>query len=71
MLSARENNNKIVFAVAARGGIRRRREARSSHGTQKARRGSGDAAPIDELPEGAVKPPANKYPIFFFGTHET
>lgn len=35
MLSARENNNKIVFAVAARGGIRRRREARSSHGTQK------------------------------------
>ncbi|XP_038170010.1 hepatoma-derived growth factor-related protein 3 isoform X1 [Arvicola amphibius] len=28
-------------------------------------------ARIDELPEGAVKPPANKYPIFFFGTHET
>ena len=30
MLSARENNNKIVFAVAARGGIQRRREARCS-----------------------------------------
>lgn len=30
MLSARENNNKIVFAVAARGGIWRRREARCS-----------------------------------------
>ncbi|KAM9107255.1 hepatoma-derived growth factor-related protein 3-like [Megaptera novaeangliae] len=28
-------------------------------------------ARIEELPEGAVKPPANKYPIFFFGTHET
>uniref|UniRef100_A0A3Q2Q7V7 HDGF like 3 n=1 Tax=Fundulus heteroclitus TaxID=8078 RepID=A0A3Q2Q7V7_FUNHE len=28
-------------------------------------------ARIDELPEGAVKPPGNKYPIFFFGTHET
>ena len=28
-------------------------------------------ARIDELPEGAVKPPANKYPIFLFGTHET
>ncbi|XP_075064014.1 hepatoma-derived growth factor-related protein 3 isoform X1 [Mixophyes fleayi] len=28
-------------------------------------------ARIDELPEGAVKPPANKFPIFFFGTHET
>ncbi|XP_066219478.1 hepatoma-derived growth factor-related protein 3-like [Saccopteryx leptura] len=26
---------------------------------------------IDELLEGAVKPPANKYPIFFFGTQET
>nr|XP_002126354.1 hepatoma-derived growth factor-related protein 2-like [Ciona intestinalis] len=28
-------------------------------------------ARIDDLPEGAVKPPARKYPIFFFGTHET
>ncbi|XP_024138514.1 hepatoma-derived growth factor-related protein 3 [Oryzias melastigma] len=28
-------------------------------------------ARIDELPDGAVKPPANKHPIFFFGTHET
>ncbi|XP_051901724.1 hepatoma-derived growth factor-like isoform X2 [Pristis pectinata] len=28
-------------------------------------------ARIDELPEGAVKSPSNKYPIFFFGTHET
>uniref|UniRef100_A0A8C9QJT5 PWWP domain-containing protein n=1 Tax=Spermophilus dauricus TaxID=99837 RepID=A0A8C9QJT5_SPEDA len=26
---------------------------------------------IDELPEGAMKPPANKDPISFFGTHET
>uniref|UniRef100_A0A674N8A0 HDGF like 3 n=1 Tax=Takifugu rubripes TaxID=31033 RepID=A0A674N8A0_TAKRU len=26
---------------------------------------------IDERPEGAVNPPANKHPIFFFGTHET
>ncbi|NWS72943.1 PSIP1 factor, partial [Crotophaga sulcirostris] len=26
---------------------------------------------VDEVPEGAVKPPANKMPIFFFGTHET
>ncbi|XP_067837980.1 hepatoma-derived growth factor-like [Heptranchias perlo] len=30
-----------------------------------------DRATIDELPEGAVKSPSNKYPIFFFGTHET
>uniref|UniRef100_A0A8C9E292 PWWP domain-containing protein n=1 Tax=Phocoena sinus TaxID=42100 RepID=A0A8C9E292_PHOSS len=28
-------------------------------------------AQIEEHPEGAVKPPANTYPIFFFGTHET
>ncbi|XP_023809582.1 hepatoma-derived growth factor-related protein 3 isoform X1 [Oryzias latipes] len=28
-------------------------------------------ARIDELPDGAVKPPSNKHPIFFFGTHET
>jgi len=28
-------------------------------------------ARIDDLPEGAVKPPSKKYPIFFFGTHET
>ncbi|KAM9167563.1 PC4 and SFRS1-interacting protein isoform 1-T3 [Mergus octosetaceus] len=28
-------------------------------------------ARVDEVPEGAVKPPANKMPIFFFGTHET
>uniref|UniRef100_A0A8C4WWM5 PC4 and SFRS1 interacting protein 1a n=1 Tax=Eptatretus burgeri TaxID=7764 RepID=A0A8C4WWM5_EPTBU len=28
-------------------------------------------ARIDEFVEGAVKPPANKFPIFFFGTHET
>ncbi|XP_069796550.1 hepatoma-derived growth factor-like [Narcine bancroftii] len=28
-------------------------------------------ARIDEVPEGAVKSPSNKYPIFFFGTHET
>ncbi|KFW73935.1 Lens epithelium-derived growth factor, partial [Phalacrocorax carbo] len=26
---------------------------------------------VDEVPDGAVKPPANKMPIFFFGTHET
>ncbi|XP_025081807.1 titin homolog isoform X5 [Pomacea canaliculata] len=28
-------------------------------------------ARIDELPDGAVKPPKGKYPIFFYGTHET
>ncbi|XP_075065996.1 PC4 and SFRS1-interacting protein isoform X2 [Mixophyes fleayi] len=28
-------------------------------------------ARVDELPDGAVKPPTNKMPIFFFGTHET
>ncbi|XP_066843714.1 PC4 and SFRS1-interacting protein isoform X4 [Anser cygnoides] len=28
-------------------------------------------ARVDEVPDGAVKPPANKMPIFFFGTHET
>ncbi|XP_056269605.1 hepatoma-derived growth factor-like [Pseudoliparis swirei] len=28
-------------------------------------------ARIDELPEGAVKTPSNKYQVFFFGTHET
>uniref|UniRef100_A0A663N3J1 PWWP domain-containing protein n=1 Tax=Athene cunicularia TaxID=194338 RepID=A0A663N3J1_ATHCN len=27
--------------------------------------------PIDDIADGAVKPPPNKYPIFFFGTHET
>ncbi|KAF7236645.1 Hepatoma-derived growth factor-related protein 2 [Varanus komodoensis] len=29
------------------------------------------AAVIDDIIDGAVKPPPNKYPIFFFGTHET
>ncbi|XP_034158748.2 PC4 and SFRS1 interacting protein 1a isoform X1 [Pangasianodon hypophthalmus] len=28
-------------------------------------------ARIDEVPDGAVKPPNAKFPIFFFGTHET
>uniref|UniRef100_A0A8B9ZB56 Hepatoma-derived growth factor-related protein 2 n=1 Tax=Buteo japonicus TaxID=224669 RepID=A0A8B9ZB56_9AVES len=28
-------------------------------------------AGIDDIADGAVKPPPNKYPIFFFGTHET
>ncbi|XP_006009434.1 lens epithelium-derived growth factor isoform X2 [Latimeria chalumnae] len=28
-------------------------------------------ARVDELPDGAVKSPTNKLPIFFFGTHET
>ncbi|XP_040977441.1 lens epithelium-derived growth factor-like isoform X3 [Aquila chrysaetos chrysaetos] len=28
-------------------------------------------ARVDEIPDGAVKPPMNKMPIFFFGTHET
>ncbi|XP_074186459.1 PC4 and SFRS1-interacting protein isoform X2 [Rhinolophus sinicus] len=28
-------------------------------------------ARVDEVPDGAVKPPTNKLPIFFFGTHET
>ncbi|NXN99450.1 PSIP1 factor, partial [Rhinopomastus cyanomelas] len=28
-------------------------------------------ARVEEVPEGAVKSPANKLPIFFFGTHET
>ncbi|KAM9591488.1 lens epithelium-derived growth factor-like [Morphnus guianensis] len=27
-------------------------------------------ARVDEIPDGAVKPPMNKMPIFFFGTHE-
>lgn len=26
---------------------------------------------IEDVAEGAVKPPPNKIPIFFFGTHET
>ncbi|KAJ1218105.1 hypothetical protein NDU88_005690 [Pleurodeles waltl] len=26
---------------------------------------------VDEVADGAVKPPTNKMPIFFFGTHET
>ncbi|KAJ3614057.1 hypothetical protein NHX12_017634, partial [Muraenolepis orangiensis] len=28
-------------------------------------------ARIDEVPDGAVKPSNIKFPIFFFGTHET
>ncbi|KAM4807883.1 hepatoma-derived growth factor-related protein 2-like [Rhinophrynus dorsalis] len=28
-------------------------------------------ARIDDVTDGAVKPPPNKYPIFFYGTHET
>ncbi|XP_063771318.1 hepatoma-derived growth factor-related protein 2 [Pseudophryne corroboree] len=28
-------------------------------------------ARIDDVKDGAVKPPPNKYPIFFYGTHET
>ncbi|CAI9736128.1 lens epithelium-derived growth factor-like [Octopus vulgaris] len=28
-------------------------------------------ARIDDLPDGAVKPPKGKFPIFFYGTHET
>lgn len=28
-------------------------------------------ARIDELPEGAVKSPSNKFQVFFYGTHET
>uniref|UniRef100_A0A7M4ENN8 Uncharacterized protein n=1 Tax=Crocodylus porosus TaxID=8502 RepID=A0A7M4ENN8_CROPO len=36
-------------------------------------RGQGwpPTAGIDDIADGAVKPPPNKYPIFFFGTHET
>uniref|UniRef100_A0A8C5TJB8 PWWP domain-containing protein n=1 Tax=Malurus cyaneus samueli TaxID=2593467 RepID=A0A8C5TJB8_9PASS len=30
-----------------------------------------DGETIDDIADGAVKPPPNKYPIFFFGTHET
>ncbi|KAK2852218.1 hypothetical protein Q7C36_007419 [Tachysurus vachellii] len=37
-----------------------------------ARGGEADTADdIDEVPDGAVKPPNAKFPIFFFGTHET
>lgn len=28
-------------------------------------------ARIDDLPDGAVKAPKGKFPIFFYGTHET
>nr|XP_009932784.1 PREDICTED: PC4 and SFRS1-interacting protein [Opisthocomus hoazin] len=31
----------------------------------------GEVGQVDEVPDGAVKPPTNKMPIFFFGTHET
>lgn len=32
---------------------------------------TGLSLQIDDIADGAVKPPPNKYPIFFFGTHET
>ncbi|XP_008590739.1 PREDICTED: hepatoma-derived growth factor-related protein 2 [Galeopterus variegatus] len=32
---------------------------------------TGRSLQIDDIADGAVKPPPNKYPIFFFGTHET
>uniref|UniRef100_A0A8C9A5M8 Hepatoma-derived growth factor-related protein 2 n=1 Tax=Prolemur simus TaxID=1328070 RepID=A0A8C9A5M8_PROSS len=32
---------------------------------------AGLSLQIDDIADGAVKPPPNKYPIFFFGTHET
>ncbi|XP_069784949.1 hepatoma-derived growth factor-related protein 2 isoform X3 [Narcine bancroftii] len=49
----------------------RQQVAPASQRSDGALRQRQEKSPIDDVAEGAVKPPSNKYPIFFYGTHET